>query len=382
MNRHLVYIGSTLPTPGFGSSVVIYRHLKRLSAEWKVSLLAFDSEREKHNDIPDNWEIITIPQKKWFYPPVKRRLPFSLDIRLHLLSSKYIKKAKKEKPDAILAQLGKNSLFAKYVSQKLNIPLSVIVHDRWQAWSKYGGADKLMTEELALSVLDHASRVWPVSQEMGDFYKVKDSKKVRVLYPIPEGNRGGFSEWKDEFKINPVIGMAGSFHSPQLDCLKKTADILQKYNGKLLVMTKKNELIRGSLSECSNIGYKEPLPHNSQAIDFLKSNVSGMIISGSIDTKAVGWDLSFPSRWLEFSHLGVPIIIVSPWGTALSRKAKELKWTGYLEEMETALLEEKIKMLLDKENWEKMADESRCVAMGEFNPSLIQKQFEEELVLG
>jgi len=35
MKKHILYVSTTLPTPGLGSSVIIYRHLKRLK-DWKV----------------------------------------------------------------------------------------------------------------------------------------------------------------------------------------------------------------------------------------------------------------------------------------------------------------------------------------------------------
>ena len=33
MKKHLVFVGTTLPSPGFGSAVIFYRHLKRLK-DW------------------------------------------------------------------------------------------------------------------------------------------------------------------------------------------------------------------------------------------------------------------------------------------------------------------------------------------------------------
>lgn len=350
MKKHLLYISATLPTPGFGSSVIIYRHLKRL-AGWRVSIIVDDDSAASRYDLPKDWQIIKTPQKRWWWPPVKRIIPGSLDLRLRLLSDDCMRILKNDKPDAILALLGKNSLLAAHISKKLRTPLSVIVHDRWQVWSKFGGADRFMTEDLALSVLDHASRVWPVSDEMAGHYRIKDSRKARVLYPIPEGSGGNFAVWKKGFAEHPVVAFAGSYHSPQATTLRAIAGGLQKSGGELVIVTKSRPLIEKEVGEYFNIRYAEPFPRNEELVAFLRNTASGILISGSIDTRASGWQLSFASRLVEFVHTGLPIIIAGMPGTALANWAEKHQWRGYVSADDHAGLEKLLEQTKILEAW-------------------------------
>lgn len=378
MYKNILYVSTSLPTPGFGSSVIIYRHLKRLK-DWCVSIIVDDDSAAERYMLPKDWQIIKLPQKKWRLPVI-RRIPWLLKLQFNFLKAECEKAMKCTRPAAILNQLGKNSLFAYYLSKVWGVPLNIILHDRWQVWTKYG-TDKYMTEELARSVLNHAARIWPVSQELGDYYKIRDRTKVKLLYPIPEGDPGEFAQWQESFKTSPVIGFAGSFHSPQLEDFKSVASALNRVNGKLLIMNKKNELISSNLKELSNIEYKEPLPENYQALAYLKDNVSCMLISGSIDKRVEGWQLSFPSRLVEFVHLGVSTIIVATPNTVLSNWAKLHNWIGYVESQDKKWLEELVNEITKKELWLKMAEQSREAAQNEFDPERIQEQFERELVV-
>jgi hypothetical protein len=234
---------------------------------------------------------------------------------------------------------------------------------------------------MAMNILDHSGRVWVASRELGDYYRLNDPGKASVLYPIPEGNGSGFSEWREKFRSEPVIGFAGSFHSHQLVQFRNIAQVLSKINGRILIVSKKNDIIKDSLKDLSNIDYHEPFMENKGIINFLKSNASCILIPDSIDPRAAGSGLSFPSRLVEFSHLGLPMIIISPPGTALAKWANRHNWLGYCESIEGSALLERINMLIDKENWEKMAKQSQDAVMGEFNPERIQEQFERELAV-
>jgi hypothetical protein len=79
-------------------------------------------------------------------------------------------------------------------------------------------------------------------------------------------------------------------------------------------------------------------------------------------------------------HLGVPMIITARPGTVLANWAKSHNWLAYAEDSGGNDISEIVRRITEKESWEKMADESRAVALGEFNPERIQAQFEGELV--
>jgi len=379
MKKSILYISTTLPTPGFGSSVIFYRHLKRLEG-WKISIASFKQEPKAEHRMPKDWQIISLPEPALRHPVRGARLSFLTNLRMKPLINKCVDVFKDDKPSAILNQLGKNSIWAFYLSKALKIPLNVVIHDRWQVWTK-AEVDKLfMTEKWAIKILNHASRVWAVSEELAKFYKVSNPEKVKVLYPISESGPEGFVEWRDDFKTSPVIGFTGSFHSPQIEHFKDLAAVLKDANGRLFIITKKNDLIKERLPGIEDIEYHEPFTESSGVIKLLKERVSVMLVCGSIEPNAPGAELSFPSRLVEFMHLGVPIIIIAASGTALSSWAKRHKWPTYLEPQDKEKLSGLLKQLMDRENWGRIAEEVRRVARDEFSPDKIQAQFEKELV--
>lgn len=379
MKKHILYISTTLPTLGFGSSVIIYRHLKRLK-DWKVSLISFPQELKEVHGIPKEWQIINIKEKKRWWPPLRYGVPALTHIRVTLLFKECESHFKKNRPNVVLNHFGKNSLLAYALSKKWNVPLCLILHDRYEAWAKKE-IDKHMTKDMAMKILNHASRIWSVSRELAEFYKIRDSEKINILPPIPQGNSKGFPIWRDDFLKSPVVGFAGSFHSHQLIHFRNIANIFESWGGKIIIVSKKNNEIKESLKDITNIEYFEPFEKNEEVINFLLRNASCILIPDSIDPRAAGSSLSFPSRLVEFSQLGLPMIIISQEGTALSNWAKSHKWIGYLECPDMHSLEDKLRMVASKEGWKNMAAQSRNIALTEFNPDSIQEKFEGGLMV-
>ena len=84
--KHLLFIGTTSPSPGHGSAVIFYRHLKRLKG-WKISIITNTTE---NHSLPKDWNIIKIPELitskyPWWQPKVKSKNHFSLELRLNYL---------------------------------------------------------------------------------------------------------------------------------------------------------------------------------------------------------------------------------------------------------------------------------------------------------
>ena len=228
--------------------------------------------------------------------------------------------------------------------------------------------------------MNHASRVWAVSREMADFYPVKDIAKVKVLFPAPEGVNaiGSFASWKDSFKSCPVLAFAGSYHSLYAPFLRMAAEALLKGGGEAVIMSKKLDFIQKEIGDYKNIRYLNSLP-NVEALAFLRNNVSAVLIPGSIDTGAAGWQLSFPSRLVEFVHTGLPVVISGIPGTALANWAEKRQWLGYAAAGDHDGLNRILEKLKDREVWSAMAAQSRAAALGEFSTERIQTQFESEL---
>jgi len=271
MHNHIIFIGTTLPSPGFGSAVVFYRHLKRLKG-WKITLIV--NEQGNKPNLPIEWDIIEVPEliNKSF----KRRIPFALNFRLNKIRT-LIDKKLKNKPSIIINQFGKNSILACYSSKKWKVPLNLVMHDQWEIWVKNGIEANYMKKRWEKKILDHASVLLPISEELGDYYKTV-KRKTKVLKPIPEGF-DGFVGWKDNFK-KPVIVYSGSYHTPYVEIFRLVAESLERFNGKLIIITKKNDLAKKEIGHFSNVEYINPFKTNKGILNFIANNASCLLIPG------------------------------------------------------------------------------------------------------
>ena len=379
--QHILFASNSPPKQGAGSPIIIDRHLRRLSSKnYKVSILATEQSIVTEN-FPDSWQTIAMPMRRWWWPPYRPEIPGLLDLRFRCWQLECERVLMNERPSAILTVLkGVYSLFAAHLSKSWQIPLTVIVHDQEELWAS-SETESSWIRQHSIAVLNQAARVWPVSQELGDAYKVKGPSKISVFLPIPEGKHQSFVEWKDSFK-NPVIAYAGSLYVGQSDLFSSIASALKKINGTLLLIIPKDKFDLLNLPDYSNVKYQEPFDKNVDVINFLSENASCILVPYPLDLTKHPWAATcFPSKLVEFSHLGLPLLTVAPPNTAFSNWAKRHNWLSHLSDTNEAELLKFLNQLTKKETWMKMAQESRDVAADEFNPNVIQAQFESELAI-
>jgi len=347
--KHVLYVSTTLPSPGMGSSRTVYKHLERLNC--KISIVSHN------NDLPTPWEVVVIPEKTFFLSTLSKLESYR----------KHIEKSI-PKPDVILNAFGKNTILACHLSKVWNIPLCIFLHDVWQVWAKTN-LDRRMTEQIARNILTHASRVWPVSQEMVDFYNLDNAT---ILHSIPEG-KNEFVCWKDSFD-RPVIFSAGSFRPHQIAQFRRISKCLEDVRGKLCLISNQKDVLKRELSDCDNIEFLDSFKYNIEALEFVKKNASAFLVPWSC-SKYWG-KLSFPSRFIEFAQLGLPVILFSTEDCALGSWAKKNQWKLFTSGQEISKI---ISALSKRKDWEFSALQSRKVARGEFNPVNIHRTFESEL---
>lgn len=369
MKRHILFVSTLLPSAGCGPPVINYRHLKRLK-NWKVSVLADRRTVQKAHNLPKSWQVIPIPYSYRFGPYIRYKL-FGL---LH--------RQLKEKPSAILNHFGTNSILAYYLSKEWNVPLSIIMHDRWEIWTKSWIERYYMGKGWDNIILAHASKIWSNAPEVANPNTINEPQKISIMLPIPEGNTNSFPEWKNNFKTNPVVAFAGSFRLHEMRHFKVVAGALQKINGRLILTTTKNHVAKILLKNFSNIEFREPSVDNIDAIRFFSKKVSCILTPLCFNLNRHPWrKAGFPAKLLEFAHVGLPMIVLAPRGTPLSKWAIEHKWHGYLDTLDSKRVLELLMQITNKENWIRMAKQSRNAALNEFNPDAIQAQFESELVV-
>lgn len=384
MQKHILLVSFVPPMQGTGTPIILERHLRQLERKnWKVSIVVPEQRMWNVDRLPNSWQIIPLIARRWWWPPFRPQIPGAVELRLPLWQLECEKLLGRERPSAILTLLWDiYPLLAMHLSKRWKIPLSVIIHDQEELWAK-SETEYRSIRQRSVSILDQAARVWPVSRELGEVYKLKETQKIKVLSPIPEEIPWSFVEWKNTFKTHPVIAYAGSIHPFQLPNFQSLAAALQKVNGTLLLITPSNNPVLSKLLDVyQNVKHHEPFVQNRDVIKFLSDNASCILVSYSFALTQQPWAAtSFPSKLIEFSHLGLPVLILAPSSTATGNWAIQHQWLGYVSQLNEADILKIIEKLIIQETWLEMARQTRNVTLGEFNPKLIQSQFESELVV-
>lgn len=383
---HLLYISGTVPCQGYGGFIVFYRHLQRLEqSNWKVSV-ATAEQFLAANEFPISWQILPIPTRRWWWPPYRKQQRGALALRMRLWRREIEHLVKGERPTAILTNLFDiYAVLAAFIAKAWNVPLVVVVHDDWELFS--GSEDeRRLIKQYKKIVLDQASMVLPVSRRLGDTLGLNGSRKLQVMLPIPAGNTAKFIEWNDRFQKRPVVAYAGKIYPGLEKTLQIVADCLKSVDGALLLVADSSDGTRERLTTvCSNIIYQARFNENSKAINFLAENSSCILVTYPFDVSREDskWKMlssSFPSKFIEFSHLGMPVLLLAPPNTALADWAEDHRWLAWSDSTDQERLIQLLQGIADSSSWIKMAEQSRRVARNEFNPDVIQQQFERALL--
>lgn len=377
--KHIACISGIVPKPSFSGSAILYRHLSRLEKSgWKISVIS-SAQKLSGSSFRDSWKVLALPDRRIWWPPVRDSISASLDIRLFLWTREVRWFFIKDKPSIILTVLWDyHSLLAARLSEKWNIPLCVIVHDDWELFC--APDRRAVVRHHKEYILGQSSQVLSVSHQMKDSLDLSRHQGSHVLLPIPDERKRNFSKWKDEFR-RPVISYAGTIYPGFALVLRQLAAALQSFGGKLIIIpsSDRDSDVR-SLKEMPNIEFYSPFDTNSEAIEFLSDSSSCIMVGYPFSSKDdLAWRHSFPSKLLEFSCTGLPLFIVTPSNTALSDWVFLRNWLCFLDEIDDAKFRKILTDLTDKKTWESMAEQTREVAVHEFDPHLIHAQLEEIL---
>ncbi|MBI4783115.1 MAG: glycosyltransferase family 4 protein [Oscillatoriophycideae cyanobacterium NC_groundwater_1537_Pr4_S-0.65um_50_18] len=383
MAKHLLLISFLPPSQGTGSPIILWRHLTQLEAQgWKISIIAPEQQLRAIAPFPSTWQVIPLVGRRWWWPPLRQQIPGLLKLRLALWQSDCDRYFRHEKPSQILTFLCKTPpLLAANLAKSWQVPLSVIIHDQEEFWAT-SESDRRWIRRSAKQVLDRATRILPVSQELGQAYPLQNPQKCSVLYPISEPISCGQVEWNPQFQTHPVIAHAGRLHPFQIPNFQRLAQALQKVNGTLLVVAPKdNPTLVQLMQTCPNIQAQEPFEQNRQVVEFLAEKASCILVSYSFSLAEQPWAAtSFPSKLVEFCQLGLPLLILAPPKTAAAAWAEQQQWIGHIDRLDQAQFTQAVAQLVTQETWLQMANQTRQAAATEFDCDRIQAQFESELM--
>ncbi len=378
MRCHICYISSNLPRPGTGSSVILYRHLQKF-LDWKITIIATDCRDS--NELPKQWKILPLPPAQWWWPPLRRTFWRFWGLRQRILALAVQKLLQNDIPSVVLNQFGKNSVFAWQIAKLCQIPLGLVIHDPWDTWVSCGIEAMYMRAYGASQILSDAQWFWPVSHELANYYKLLPTK-TRVLPPIPYGWKYPYASWKSSF-AHPVIAFAGSYHDHDVPFLAKVAQALHAFQGTLLLILPQSQALENLKSEYHNIQQYVPFIKNDEAIAFIQQAASAFLVLNVFDPQipqTAHWRFNFPSKFVEFVHTGLPMLVIAHPQTAISQWCLAHQWQTYGPDFENTNLTCLIQKIVHPETWTSAALQSRSAAQNEFNPDQIQAILENDLI--
>ena len=229
-----------------------------------------------------------------------------------------------------------------------------------------------------------ADRIWVVSPELADLYQRKTSVQradaYSTLLPIPEGGDGSRVSWKPGFTERPVVVHAGMHRECQRPMLEMLAEQLARLGGELLLVgPSESSDIDALPGRFPNIR-RMHFPTNRESLELLRREASAAAVVYSLELAAQPWCVgSFPSKFLEVAHLGLPQLIIAPPGTAIHNWCRSHEWPLLVDHPAAERLGECLSQLTQESRWQELAWRSQSLAEGEFHPDRIHAQFEREL---
>jgi hypothetical protein len=266
--------------------------------------------------------------------------------------------------------------FACFLSHKFKCGLGFFLHDDKSLLTDDPSTDLLKYDQ---HLVRKANIIWSVSKEL--VISGTDKSKYITLPPIPEVSTEEPVGWQPGFE-KPVIGFAGSIYESYIPLFASMAKVLKGYSGELIIICKENNLIKNLCLSYSNIRHLHPFTTNKAALEYIKANCSAVFCGYPDALNQMPWIQScFPSKFVEFSHIHLPIILSSPKGTALSQWTDENDWELYTEDYSLETFSQVIKKLVFENSWLRNRDQVVALAATKFNPSSIQKDFSSSLHL-
>ena len=376
ISMHIVYFGQT-PSQGTGSPITILRHLQRFAAEGhRISVIG-----EWGAPSTSAWPVLRLPHRRFWWPPFGANADWLRAWRMRLWAGESAR-VLGERPTAVLTYLGYHSGLlsevAAHYARRFRLPLSTIVHDDVAAFPSADPVAVKATQQRYRWILEQAHRNWFVSEELAAAYGQSGGEDA-VLLPIPEGTNRQ-TQWRTSFADRPVIVSAGFLYDEQIPLLTRLARIIDRAGGHLLLLTRETPALR-DLCTREPITLKALLPSNSDALDFVATEAAGFLTAYCDRVEEMPWiRSSYPSKVVEFSHAGLPMLFVSPAASAIHRwnvtHAVPYNFTPDQE----AGISDFVGALQDPAGWEKAARSTRDLAEADFDPVRIHARLAGTLV--
>lgn len=269
------------------------------------------------------------------------------------------------------------SLAAAGFARRYRLPMMALVHDDVRCFAATEEEGKLRMRHYQ-AILQACSSIGFASPELARAYGFCGADE-QVLPPIPEGWRTP-AQWQTRNAARPTVVYAGNYWDAQLPLLERAAHVITRAGGELVLLVKPGPSI-DELCRRAPIRHVAPLSTNREALGWLVGNAAGLLVAYADSTDATSWiRSSFPSKLIEYVHLGIPLVIVAPEDTAVARWAQERNFPHWLRPAELEKLGPWVSELSDNQSWQRLATCGEPFARNEFDPNRIHAEFERRLL--
>lgn len=380
MTRSLTYIGQT-PAEGTGSPVIVLRHLRRLAEHgWKITVIG-----EHGQDVSAceraGWTVKHLPLRRSWWPPFRPQSKVLRSLRTALLARECRFLTAGNPPDAIFGYLAAHADFspeiAAHLARQTGTPYTLLVHD--DAGS-FGSSDdeKYRLRKRHAWIIRQTHRCWFVSPELAAEYEVPMEAR-RVLLPIPEGWSRP-AKYEPKRSQSPKVYYAGFIWPPQYPLLAKIAKVLAAAGARLVLLTRETPELKAFLAQ-EQADWVQPFPTNNEALAHLVTQATGLLVSYSDTLAEMPWvATSFPSKFVEYSHLGLPCSIVAPAESAIGRWSHRESYPHFYTPARLDAFQKWASSLKAEDHWRGLASTAAALARGPFSPEVIHAQLEDGLL--
>ncbi|RFZ95598.1 hypothetical protein D0C36_08800 [Mucilaginibacter conchicola] len=367
------FISETAPVNTHASSVVFYRHLKKLSEDgYRVVWITDNNSYQAAKGNVEQWESIVLPNRQWHLPPYRGKGLAQL-YRFNYYYRNYLKQHIQKDNAILITHISGQFLapFSAFVHRRTNLPLVSFFHDDILELNFHKNAKTLI--QNTQKVLEASSIVLTVSKAFENNWP-QYASKFRILYPVPHPHKVSGKPKTASKAI--TVGYSGAIYDETLPYFKQVLQNLKGADFKLVIIgdRKKTDFLSDLFPEsltCIDL-FDTP----AEASQFLVDNCDAMLIPYPGTIAEMPWIATcYPSKFIQYCQLNLPTMIIAPTSSAIGEWCITNQWGLYSDSYESNSLHK----LLNNISSQTIITQMANLNAGEFKPERIFQELDDIL---
>jgi hypothetical protein len=373
--KRIIFISnSVIPLPDArGGSIVTYRHLKRFKNDGHhIVVIYLNSFNLNGQDLSD-FEYLCLGKKFW-YPPIRKNTPLLTKIRM-ILTFNHLNSLLRfnAETDLVFGVFGEvSNLLLLKLKRRTKVPYYLFFHDDY-VFNKFA-ANNFLTNSDAIKVLENSNYTFAVSDQLTSLLEENGISDSVTLYPIPQGYNSKQEGYEKQIIDKPSLLTSGTIGLIHFDILKKIGRASKAVDATFYCVSQLEYEYYNELSD-GDVVAQPIFPDTAQLFEFITKTIDILVVFYSFSAEKEPRLLtSFPSKFIEYCHLGLPVLVIAPPESSIGKWAKQNNWISYLATDDLMQISQEITNLKDLGHWNKCRQQSLKFARGVFNPELIHNQ--------